>query len=81
MSSATVTSKGQVTIPLDVRRHLGLQPGSRLDFVRTDTGSYEIHVQAASVHDLKGAVVGPVRPISLQQMDEAVLAGAVSTLS
>ena len=26
MSSATVTSKGQVTIPLDVRRHLGLQP-------------------------------------------------------
>ena len=27
-----VTSKGQVTIPQDVRRHLGIVPGSEVDF-------------------------------------------------
>lgn len=35
MTSATVTSKGQVTIPLDVRTTLGLRPGSRLASVIT----------------------------------------------
>jgi antitoxin PrlF len=30
---ATVTSKGQVTVPLDVRRRLGLSEGDRLEFV------------------------------------------------
>jgi len=28
-----VTSKGQVTIPLDVRRRLGIEAGSEVDFV------------------------------------------------
>lgn len=36
MTSATVTSKGQVTIPVGVRNKLGLRPGSRLAFVPTD---------------------------------------------
>ena len=31
-----VTSKGQVTIPLDVRRRLGVEPGSEVDFVVDD---------------------------------------------
>jgi AbrB family looped-hinge helix DNA binding protein len=43
MASATVTSKGQVTIPADVRARLGLRPGSRLAFVPTGTGGFEIH--------------------------------------
>lgn len=43
-----VTSKGQVTIPQDVRRRLGIEPGSEVDFeveddvvrlVRRSTGS------------------------------------------
>ena len=28
-----VTSKGQVTIPIEIRRRLGIQPGSRVGFV------------------------------------------------
>ena len=36
--SATVTIKGQVTIPKSVRDHLGIVPGSQVDFRRTADG-------------------------------------------
>ena len=78
MSSATVTSKGQVTIPVDVRTKLGLRPGSRLAFVPTDTGGYEIHPQAASVKDLKGTVPWPAQPVSVDEMNEALAAAATA---
>ncbi len=34
---ATVTSKGQITVPLDVRTHLGLREGDRVEFL-TENG-------------------------------------------
>lgn len=74
MASATVTSKGQVTIPVDVRTKLGLRPGSRLAFVPTDTGGYEIHPEAGSIKDLKGVVPPPAQPVSIDEMNEAVAA-------
>lgn len=74
MTTATMTSKGQVTIPADVRAHLGLRPGSRLAFVPTPSGGYEIRVQAASVRDLKGAVPRPAHPVTVAEMDAAIAA-------
>jgi AbrB family looped-hinge helix DNA binding protein len=38
----TVTSKGQVTIPKPVRDHLGIVPGSQVEFRRADDGSIVI---------------------------------------
>lgn len=78
MASATVTSKGQVTIPVDVRIKLGLRPGSRLAFVPTAAGGYEIHPEAASVRDLKGAVTPPLRPVSVDEMNDAIVAAATA---
>ena len=43
MASATITSKGQVTIPVDVRNELGLSAGDRIEFILNDaTGRYEV---------------------------------------
>jgi antitoxin PrlF len=36
--ATTVTSKGQVTIPKSVRDHLGIGPGSKVDFRRSADG-------------------------------------------
>lgn len=76
MSAATMTSKGQITIPIDVRRALGLHTGSRVAFVPTGTGSYEIVPETRSIQALKGAIARPSAPVSLDQMDEAIHAGA-----
>ncbi len=45
---ATVTSKGQVTIPQPVRDYLGLTPGSRVSFARTPAGGVELRAEQAS---------------------------------
>jgi AbrB family looped-hinge helix DNA binding protein len=41
-SSATVTSKGQVTVPADIRERLGLKAGDRLDFHLADSGKLTV---------------------------------------
>ena len=76
MATAKVTSKGQITIPLDVRTALGLKAGSRVEFVAQSDGSYEILPATRSIKDLKG-VVHTRRTISIEQMDEAVTDAAV----
>ena len=76
MSIATVTSKGQITIPVEVRDKLSLRPGSRIAFVATAAGVYEIHVQAGSIRDLKGVVSRPSERVTLEDMDDAIAAGA-----
>jgi AbrB family looped-hinge helix DNA binding protein len=76
VSVATVTSKGQVTIPIEVRSKLGLRPGSRLVFAPTESGAYEIHAQTASIKDLKGVVAQPSALVTLGEMDEAIATGA-----
>ena len=40
--STTVTTKGQVTIPKQLRDYLGLEPGSRVDFAYTADGQVVI---------------------------------------
>lgn len=80
MSAATVTSKGQITIPADVRRTLGLHTGSRVAFVPTETGSYELVAETRTIKALKGSIASPHRPVSLAEMDEAISAGAAESV-
>lgn len=76
MAHATVTSKGQVTIPVEVRTKLGLRPGARLAFVPTESGGYEIHPETTSIRHLKGIVSAPPQPVSIEEMNEAIAAAA-----
>jgi AbrB family looped-hinge helix DNA binding protein len=72
MATATVTSKGQVTIPLEVRNRLGIKAGTRLEFVERADGTYELFAATGSVRDLAGMFTRSGPPISVEQMDEAI---------
>jgi antitoxin PrlF len=72
MSTAIVTSKGQVTIPLDVRKKLGLDQGDRIDFVDLGNNQFGIMVAVEEVTSLKGVVRKPSEPVSLASMNEAI---------
>jgi antitoxin PrlF len=76
VAEATVTSKGQITIPIDVRRRLGLETGSRVHFVLTDAGTYEFIPVNQSVRSLRGLIPAPELAVSLTDMDRAMEAGA-----
>ncbi|MGH3427308.1 MAG: AbrB/MazE/SpoVT family DNA-binding domain-containing protein, partial [Mycobacteriales bacterium] len=44
MARATITSKGQVTIPRQIRRLLHVGAGDQLDFIVDDDGQVVLHV-------------------------------------
>lgn len=78
MPVARVTSKGQITIPVEVRSALGLNPGSRVQFVRLDGGSYEMIPATRSVSTLASFLAPAPRTLTIEQMDDAAAEGLAS---
>jgi len=54
MSEATVTSKGQITIPADIRKALALESGTKVVFTRLSDGTTVIRSKSRSALDLAG---------------------------
>lgn len=54
MSEATLTSKGQVTIPAEVRKAMGLAAGERVVFTVLDDGTTIMRAKTRSILELKG---------------------------
>ncbi|MBX3673074.1 MAG: AbrB/MazE/SpoVT family DNA-binding domain-containing protein [Burkholderiales bacterium] len=72
MPQATLTSKGQITLPKEVRESLGVGTGDRVDFVETAKGVYTVVAAARDVRDLKGLIAKPPRPVTVEAMRRAV---------
>ncbi len=72
---ATITSKGQVTLPKPIRDKLHLKPGDKIDFMLEGDG-LRVTPVTASVTQLKGMVPKPAVPVSLQEMDAAIAKAA-----
>jgi AbrB family looped-hinge helix DNA binding protein len=74
MTTATVTSKGQITIPAQVRQALQVGAGDRVEFVEVAPGRYEFIAANRSVTELKG-LFGPARKVvSIDDMNAAIAA-------
>jgi len=68
----TLSSKGQVTIPVAVRKRLRLNTGDRIDFVFFSKDRVEIVPKKGSVRDLKGMVKYSGKAVTLEEMDAAI---------
>lgn len=76
MSAATLTSKGQLTLPKEVRTALGVGPGDCVEFVRMEDGNFAVMPATRSVMSLKGIIPKHKKPVSLEDMDRAIARGA-----
>ena len=77
MTAAFVTSKGQVTIPADVRKRLGITSGDRIEFVEIEKGLFAIRPATGDVRALKGMIKAPAKPVTIEDMNEAIIEAVV----
>ncbi len=73
MATATVTSKGQITIPAKVRAELGIEAGDKIEFVDMGQGQFAIVAATRSIKELKGIFRGRrKKPVSIEEMNQAI---------
>ncbi|HVT45459.1 MAG TPA: AbrB/MazE/SpoVT family DNA-binding domain-containing protein [Thermoanaerobaculia bacterium] len=76
MPSTTMTSKGQVTIPKEIREHLGVDTGDRLSFEIRDGGDVVVEPETIDLRSLRSVLRKPPKPVSLGAMERAIRRGA-----
>ena len=81
MLTATVTSKGQVTLPVEIRREMGITAGTRIEFVPDRHGAITMRPMTTRAKDLAGILPRPSRPVTLEEMDAGIAAAAARGLA
>lgn len=68
-NTATLTSKGQTTIPKEIRDSLGMKPGDGMTFTLMPDGTVILRVKSKSIMGLAGILHKKGRkPVSIEQM-------------
>jgi AbrB family looped-hinge helix DNA binding protein len=76
MPASTLTSKGQITIPREIRERLHLRVGSRIDFIVEPSGQVVLKPLDSNFRSIRGIVLSRrKRPVSIREMNEATAQG------
>ena len=67
-----MTTKGQITVPKEVRDRLGLRPGDRVRFIVEEDGRVQMLPAKRDISELVGILPRPTRSLSVEEMDEAI---------
>ena len=77
MKSATITSKGQITIPKEIRDYLKLEIGSKIGFVIDENGTVKVIPLNVPVTALSGMLHRPgLAAATIEEMESAITEGA-----
>lgn len=80
MSQATMTSKGQITVPRDVREDLKLSAGSKVMFVKIGPQNYRLVARTRRIDDLFGVLHRPgARALTIEEINEGIAEGAAES--
>ncbi len=77
MPTATVTSRGQITLPKEIRDDLGVHAGDRVRFWRDLDGRVIVEAETVDVRSLRGMLRGGATRLSVEEMN-VVIAKAAS---
>ena len=77
MSIATVTTKGQITIPKEIRDYLKLETGSKVEFLIDENGDVKVVPLNVPLEALSGVLHRPgMKTATLEEMHTAIAEGA-----
>ncbi|MEM8642305.1 MAG: AbrB/MazE/SpoVT family DNA-binding domain-containing protein [Cyanobacteria bacterium P01_G01_bin.54] len=77
MLNTTVIDTGQITLPDEIRQHLKLVSGSRVEFVIDEDGQVKLFPPNVAVETLSGILHRPnMQSVSLEDMEAAIIEGA-----
>ena len=72
MATSSVTSKGQITLPISVRRKLRLNSGDLVEFVEREDGEFTVKAKKGNLMDFYGFMKWTGRPITIKEMHDAI---------
>lgn len=72
MGTSTVTSKGQITIPVEIRNALNIQVGDILEFLVDQDGKIKLYPQTKDIQDLKNLLPAPKKKVTIEKMKEVI---------
>lgn len=73
MQKTTLTSKGQVTIPKNIRDIIGLHTGDKIEFIITEKNEVLLRPITKKVDDVFGVLHKPGRnAVTVEEMDVAI---------
>lgn len=75
--TATLTSKGQLTLPKSIRDQLRLRTGDKLEFFIRADGHIEAVPKRSTMIELKALIPPPRTNIDLESIEAAIIAGAI----
>ncbi len=72
MTASRLTTKGRITIPKDIRAHLGLRTGDKMRFLVEDDGRVVVVPVTLHLRDLRGSLSKPAGSVAVRRMKEAI---------
>jgi len=72
MELAKLTSKGQITIPIDIRRKLGIKEGDKILFIEEAGRIYIINSSMEALKEAQAAFAGEAERVGLKNEDDVV---------
>ncbi|MFO5493278.1 MAG: AbrB/MazE/SpoVT family DNA-binding domain-containing protein [Cuspidothrix sp.] len=77
MAGAIITTKGQITLPQEIRDYLNLDTGSKVDFIIDENGIVKLIPLNVSIKNLSGILHKKgMMSATLEDMEQTISEGA-----
>jgi len=72
MEAAKITNRGQITIPIDIRKKLGVREGDKVIFMEDDNKIFVVNAVEAAFNKMRIAFAGEAERLGLKNESDVV---------